>query len=34
MMETDYYQDGYTLDYLGLGGKDKEELNRYLREGV
>ena len=34
MMETDYYQDGYTLEYLGLGGKDKEELNRYLREGV
>jgi opine dehydrogenase len=34
MMETDYYQDGYTLDYLGLGGKDREELNRYLREGL
>ena len=34
MMETNYYQDGYTLEYLGLGGKDKEELNRYLREGV
>jgi len=34
MMETDYYKDGYTLDYLGLGGKDREELNRYLREGV
>ena len=34
MMDTNYYQDGYTLEYLGLGGKDKEELNRYLREGV
>lgn len=34
MMETDYYQNGYTLDYIGLGGKNKDELNRYLREAV
>jgi opine dehydrogenase len=32
MMETDFYATGYTLDYLGLGGKDLEELNRYLRK--
>lgn len=33
MMETDYYASGYTLEYLGLDGKDVDELNRYLREG-
>lgn len=34
MMETDYYKSGYTLDHIGLGGKNKDELNRYLREGI
>ncbi|MCJ7806221.1 MAG: NAD/NADP octopine/nopaline dehydrogenase family protein, partial [Clostridia bacterium] len=33
MMETDYYENGYTLDYLGIGHMDKAVLNRYLREG-
>lgn len=33
MMETDYYQSGYTLDYLGIGGMNKDTLNDYLRNG-
>ncbi|MFU8794685.1 MAG: NAD/NADP octopine/nopaline dehydrogenase family protein [Dethiobacteria bacterium] len=33
MMETDYYKKGYTLEYLGLADKNKEELNSYLRMG-
>jgi opine dehydrogenase len=34
MMETDYYEKGYTLDYLGIGHMDKEQLLKYLNEGV
>lgn len=34
MMETDYYQKGYTLDYLGIGHLTKEEMLKYLHEGV
>jgi opine dehydrogenase len=34
MMETDYYEKGYTLDYLGIGHLDKEQLLKYLNEGV
>lgn len=34
ILERDFYATGYTLDYLGIGHMDKEELNRYLREGV
>ncbi len=34
MMETDYYDKGYTLDYLGIGHMDKEQLLKYLNEGV
>lgn len=33
MMETDYYEKGYTLDYLGIGHMDKEQLLKYLNEG-
>ncbi|MEW5784295.1 MAG: NAD/NADP octopine/nopaline dehydrogenase family protein [Bacillota bacterium] len=34
MMETCYYDKGYTLAYLGIGHMDKTALNRYLREGI
>jgi opine dehydrogenase len=34
MLQRDFYQTGYTLDYLGIGHMNKEEMNLYLREGV
>ncbi|HHW07040.1 MAG TPA: NAD/NADP octopine/nopaline dehydrogenase [Clostridia bacterium] len=34
MLETDFYAKGYTLDYLGIGHMTKEQLLRYLHEGV
>lgn len=34
MAETDFYATGYTLDYLGIGHMNKEEMLQYLNEGV
>lgn len=34
MLNVDFYEKGYTLDYLGIGHMDKEQLLRYLNEGV
>lgn len=33
MTETDYFETGYTLDYLGIGHMSGEELLAYLHEG-
>ncbi len=33
ILQRDFYNEGYTLDYLGLGDMTKEEMNAYLREG-
>jgi opine dehydrogenase len=32
--ETDYYQEGRTVERLGLAGMSPEELNRYLETGI
>lgn len=34
MSETDYYKEGYTLDYLGISHMTKEEMLKYLHEGI
>ena len=34
MLETDFYESGYSLEYLGIGHMDKEEMLQYLHEGV
>ncbi len=34
MLETDFYEKGYTLDYLGIGHMTKEEMLKYLNEGI
>lgn len=34
MMETDYYDNGYTLDYLGIGHMNRDEILDYLQKGV
>lgn len=34
MLETDFYEKGYTLEYLGIGHMDKEQLLNYLQNGV
>ncbi len=34
MVQTDFYEEGYTLDYLDIGHMSKEELLKYLNEGV
>jgi opine dehydrogenase len=34
MLNRDFYEEGYTLDYLGLGDMSKEEMLDYLHEGV
>ncbi len=34
MVETDFYDSGYTLDYLGLGHMNKDEMLAYLNEGI
>lgn len=34
MLQRDFYKLGYTLDYLGIGHMNKEEMNQYLREGI
>jgi len=34
MTGTDFWKKGVTLEDLGIGHMDKEELNTYLREGV
>ena len=34
ILKRDLTANAYTLEKLGLGGMDKEEMNRYLREGV
>ncbi|UQZ89140.1 NAD/NADP octopine/nopaline dehydrogenase [Deltaproteobacteria bacterium Smac51] len=34
MAEQDFYKSGYTLDYLGIGHMNKEEMLKYLNEGV
>lgn len=34
MLETDFYETGYTLEYLGIGHMNKEELLDYLQNGV
>lgn len=33
MLERDFYAEGYTLDYLGIGNMNKEELLDYLNTG-
>ncbi len=33
MLQRDFYEEGYTLEYVGLGDMDKEEILTYLREG-
>jgi len=33
ILQRDFYATGYSLEYLGIGDMDKEQLNRYLREG-
>ena len=33
ILERDFYAEGYTLEYLGMGDMDKEQMNAYLREG-
>jgi len=33
MLNRDFYQEGYTLDYLGIGHMDKGEMLDYLHEG-
>lgn len=32
ILQRDFFATGYSLDYLGIGNMDKEQLNRYLRE--
>ncbi|MHB8072362.1 NAD/NADP octopine/nopaline dehydrogenase family protein [Desulfosporosinus fructosivorans] len=34
MLETDFYESGYSLEYLGIGHLDKDEMLEYLHEGV
>ncbi len=34
MLETDFYEKGYTLDYLGIGHMTKAQMLKYLHEGV
>lgn len=34
MLERDFYESGYTLEYLGIGHMSKEEMLKYLHEGV
>ncbi|HEY3426779.1 MAG TPA: NAD/NADP octopine/nopaline dehydrogenase family protein [Negativicutes bacterium] len=34
ILERDFYKLGYTLEYLGIGDMNKEELNAYLRDGT
>jgi opine dehydrogenase len=34
MLQRDFYKTGYTLDYLGIGHMTKEEMLKYLDEGV
>jgi len=34
ILERDFYEEGYTLDYLGLGHMTNEEMLKYLHEGV
>ena len=34
MLETDFYESGYSLDYLGIGHMTKDEMLQYLHEGV
>ncbi|HBW39182.1 NAD/NADP octopine/nopaline dehydrogenase family protein [Desulfosporosinus sp. BICA1-9] len=34
MLETDFYESGYSLEYLGIGHMDKDEMLQYLHEGV
>jgi opine dehydrogenase len=34
MTETDFYETGFTLDYLGIGHMTKDEMLDYLHNGV
>ncbi|HKK95967.1 MAG TPA: NAD/NADP octopine/nopaline dehydrogenase family protein [Anaerovoracaceae bacterium] len=34
MLDRDFYEEGYTLEYLGVGHMDKEELLEYLNNGT
>lgn len=34
MLKKDYFSEGYTLDYLGIKDMGREELLKYLNEGV
>lgn len=34
MLDRDFFAEGYTLDYLGIGHMTKEELLAYLQEGI
>lgn len=34
MLETNFYEKGYSLDYLGIGQMDRDELLNYLHNGV
>jgi len=33
MLHKNYFEEGYTLDYLGLGGKSEEAIVQFLRTG-
>jgi opine dehydrogenase len=33
MLETNFYETGYTLDYIGIGHMTKDEMLQYLHEG-
>ncbi|ADL12455.1 NAD/NADP-dependent octopine/nopaline dehydrogenase family protein [Acetohalobium arabaticum] len=33
ILDRDFYEEGYTLDYLGIGHMNKEEMLDYLHEG-
>jgi len=34
MLDRDFYKEGYTLEYLGIGDMDKDELLEYLHKGT
>jgi opine dehydrogenase len=34
MLSRDFYKQGYTLDYLGFGHMNKEQMLKYLQEGI
>lgn len=34
ILERDFYEEGYTLDYLGIGHMTNEEMLKYLHQGI